>query len=45
MKYTKPEIKVTSTATLAIQGSKGIGAHDNPDMNPIKTTAAYEADE
>ena len=45
MKYTKPEITVAFDAASAIQGSKGMGAHDNPDTNPVKTTAAYEADE
>ncbi len=45
MNYQKPEITAEWEAASVIQGEKGSGAQDNPDVNPIKTTAAYDADE
>ncbi len=45
MIYQKPEITAKGKATSVIEGEKGVGAQDNPDINPVKTTAAYNADE
>jgi hypothetical protein len=45
VRYTAPEIVTLMKAVSAICGSKGIGLHESPDTNPIKTTGAYEADE
>jgi hypothetical protein len=45
MTYQKPKITRKLEAISVIRGVKGMGAHDVPDSNPIKTTSAYDADE
>ncbi|HEY2470916.1 MAG TPA: hypothetical protein VGI45_24190 [Terracidiphilus sp.] len=47
MRYTKPTIQHTTTASSCIQGgSKGVAIPDNQGQSPNHTPAsAYEADE